>query len=71
MVLYATGNLKLDVLDLRGRERGMFDHRAGAVRAPVEQILVSGVHILQQVLLDDPFVERRAGHGTVNQSQVD
>src|ERR1035437_7091900 len=57
----------LNGFDFLGRERRMFDHRAEAICSPVEQVLVGGVVILQQVLLDDPFVERRAGHRAVDE----
>jgi hypothetical protein len=45
----------------------MFHHRAETICAPIEQVLVGSVDVVQQVFLDDALVERRAGHRTVNQ----
>ena len=35
--------------------------------APVEQVLVVGINVLQQVVLDDALVKRRAGNRAVNE----
>ncbi len=45
----------------------MFHHRLKPIRAPVKQIFVGGVNVMQQVFLDDTFVKRRARHRPVNQ----
>ena len=50
-----------------GRQRRVFDHRGEPVTPPVKEVRVFGVHLLQQVFLDDPLVERRARNRTIDQ----
>lgn len=45
----------------------MFDHGAEAIGAPVKQVFIGGVDVLQQVFFDEAFVEGGAGDGAVNE----
>ena len=45
----------------------MFDHGAEPVGAPVKQVHVVRINVLQQVVLDDALVERGAGHRAVDE----